>query len=150
MARELAKGTRLYISRAASLSTFVRCAGVVGIGGPQRGRANVDATELDTSPDVLPSGETEEMYFYKLNQPGTKEIQAVPIDLNKDDAQMDILDEMYDKDEVGGFEIRLRSGAIYGGLGYIETIGADFQSDQMVKTPITIMPIGKWTYTPAA
>ena len=149
MSRELAKGTRLYVARAVAISTFARCAGVVGIGGPQRGRANVDATELDTSPDVLPSGAVEEEYFYKVMYPGTKEIQPIAIDLNKDDAQIEILNEMYDTDEIGAFEIRMRSGAKFSGTGYIETIGADFQSDAMMKTPITIMPVDKWYYTPA-
>lgn len=147
--REMAKGTRLYMARAATPTVFVRSAGVVGINGPNRTRANVDATELDTSPDTLPGGAVEENYFYKLNEPGTKEVQAISLDLNMNQAQYAIFNDIYDDDETCLYEIRFRSGAKLTWSGYIESLGADSQSDQLVKTPATFMPHGKVLYVAA-
>lgn len=141
ISRVLAKGNRLYYARAATPTTFVRLGGVVSIGGINLSRENVDATELDNAPDSIPGGETEEMYEWKQKMAGTKDAEALALEVNLIEATYAILNTMFLKNEIGVWKIVFRSGAVMGPFnGYVEKLGMDLQQDQLVKTPLSIMP----------
>lgn len=147
ISRLLAKGNRLYVARAATPTTFARIAGVVSIDGLSYSRENVDVTELDNAPDSIPGGETEEMYEYKQKMAGTKDAEAVSVELNMTETQYDTLNTIMDKNEVCNWKIVFRSGSTMAWAGYIEKLGMNFQQDQAIKVPCTFMPENKPTWT---
>lgn len=145
--RQIAKGSRLYIARASAPSTFARVAGVVSISGPNRGRADVDATELDTSPDTLPGGAVEEQYWHKLMVPGTKECAPISVQLNMNHTQYATLTTVYEKDEICNYKITFKgSSNTVTWSGYIKDLPLDLTGDQLAKCEVTFQPEDTPTY----
>lgn len=148
--RVYSKGTHLMVARQATPTSFSRVAGVVSIDGLNFTRETVDATELDP-----PSGTTvtpaplDEVYYWKYKEPGDKEAETLNVTLNMNLAQYSVLNTIYSTDEHASWQLLFRNGTIFQWVGWIETLGMNLESNQLVKTPCGICPVGSGiTYTP--
>lgn len=159
------KGASFWIRRLAgpgttTWATAFRLAGVKSISGPNWKRSGkIDATELQPAnptytaqaAGVIPGDTIDENFFYIGTLPGTKEVEAIKLELNMNWAAYLTLLTMYNNDEVFQAYVLFRTGDkfLFDPTCYVESMETTFAENALVQTPVEIQPTFRMLYLPS-